>query len=228
MPKSSSESSSVREPGGESSSMAKYSPGQTRSQENGATTPYPGQMPTKHRARLAIAGNTAASRPSFQGLDWPAIMRTTAIRNSRQKKLRRARSLVTRQRAPSLARYEERMAKALASVINVLDPDVIVLGGGCSNIDRLYENVPQMWGPYAFSDEITTRLRHNAHGDSSGVRGAAWLWPLQGRVRHHMGYVTGTRDRHPSRSLDAISSRTREAPRSATSSNRLRNRHSPG
>jgi fructokinase len=78
----------------------------------------------------------------------------------------------------TLARYEERMAKALASVINVLDPDVIVLGGGCSNIGRLYDNVPQMWGPYAFSDEITTRLRHNAHGDSSGVRGAAWLWPL--------------------------------------------------
>ena len=85
----------------------------------------------------------------------------------------------------SLARYEERMAKALASVINVLDPDVIVLGGGCSNIDRIYENVPQLWGGYAFSDEITTRLRRNAHGDSSGVRGAAWLWPLQeGEASH--------------------------------------------
>ena len=80
----------------------------------------------------------------------------------------------------TLARYEERMAKALASVINILDPDVIVLGGGCSNIGQIYENVPRLWAGYAFSDEITTRLRRNEHGDSSGVRGAAWLWPLQG------------------------------------------------
>lgn len=80
----------------------------------------------------------------------------------------------------SLVRYEERMAKALASVINVVDPEVIVLGGGCSNIDRLYENVPLKWGNYAFSDEITTQLRRNVHGDSGGVRGAAWLWPLHG------------------------------------------------
>jgi fructokinase len=73
-------------------------------------------------------------------------------------------------------RYEERMARALASVINVLDPDVIVLGGGMSNIDRLYTNVPALWAPYVFSDTVTTRLVKAAHGDSSGVRGAAWLW----------------------------------------------------
>lgn len=79
----------------------------------------------------------------------------------------------------TLARYEERMAKALASAINILDPDVIVLGGGCSNIDRIYENVPLLWERYAFSGEVTTQLRRNEHGDSSGVRGAAWLWPLQ-------------------------------------------------
>ena len=74
-------------------------------------------------------------------------------------------------------RYEERMARALASVINVLDPDVIVLGGGLSNIDRLYESVPPLWARYVFSDTVTTRLVKAAHGDSSGVRGAAWLWP---------------------------------------------------
>ena len=79
----------------------------------------------------------------------------------------------------ALARYERRMAKSLASVINVVDPDVIVLGGGCSNIERLYENVPRLWKAYAFSDEITTELRRNVHGDSSGVRGAAWLWPAR-------------------------------------------------
>jgi fructokinase len=76
----------------------------------------------------------------------------------------------------TLARYEERMARALASVINILDPDVIVLGGGMSNIERLYANVPRLWGRYAFSDRVDTRLVPPRHGDSSGVRGAAWLW----------------------------------------------------
>ena len=76
----------------------------------------------------------------------------------------------------SLARYEERMARALASVINVLDPDVIVLGGGLSNIDRLYDHVPALWAPHVFSDRVVTRLVRAMHGDSSGVRGAAWLW----------------------------------------------------
>jgi len=73
-------------------------------------------------------------------------------------------------------RYEERMARALASVINVLDPDVIVLGGGMSNIDRLYTNVPAFWSGLVFSDTVTTRFVKAVHGDSSGVRGAAWLW----------------------------------------------------
>ena len=77
----------------------------------------------------------------------------------------------------TLVRYEERMARALASIINVLDPAVIVLGGGLSNVDRFYERVPQLWGPFVFSDTVTTRLVRAAHGDSSGVRGAAWLWP---------------------------------------------------
>ena len=61
-------------------------------------------------------------------------------------------------------------------MINILDPDVIVLGGGMSNVDRLYANVPQLWGAWVFSDRVDTRLVRNVHGDSSGVRGAAWLW----------------------------------------------------
>ena len=77
----------------------------------------------------------------------------------------------------ALARYELRLARALAGVINIVDPDVIVLGGGLSNIDRLYHRVPQLWQPYVFSDVILTRLVPNRHGDSSGVRGAAWMWP---------------------------------------------------
>lgn len=71
--------------------------------------------------------------------------------------------------------YEERMAKSLAHIINILDPEVIVLGGGMSNIQRLYANVPQRWGRYVFSDEVRTRLVAPQYGDSSGVRGAAWL-----------------------------------------------------
>ncbi len=77
----------------------------------------------------------------------------------------------------SLRRYEERLARALATVINLLDPDVIVLGGGMSNAERFYGDVPRLWGQYVFSDRVATRLARHAHGDSSGVRGAAWLWP---------------------------------------------------
>lgn len=77
----------------------------------------------------------------------------------------------------SLRRYEDRMARALASVINILDPEVVVLGGGMSNITRLYQQVPARWGRYVFSDHVATRLVQAVHGDSSGVRGAAWLWP---------------------------------------------------
>lgn len=77
--------------------------------------------------------------------------------------------------AASMARYEERLARALTAVINFLDPDVIVLGGGLSNIERLYSNVPPLWEP--FGGEVSrTRLVRAKHGDSSGVRGAAWLW----------------------------------------------------
>jgi fructokinase len=74
-----------------------------------------------------------------------------------------------------LGRYCERLARALAGVINVLDPDVIVLGGGMSNLDVLYAEVPRLWGRCVFSDHVATRLMRNRHGDSSGVRGAAWL-----------------------------------------------------
>lgn len=80
----------------------------------------------------------------------------------------------------TLACYEDRMARALASVINILDPQVIVLGGGLSNIDRLYANVPAVWARYVFSDRVDTRLVRARYGDSSGVRGAAWLWPRRG------------------------------------------------
>lgn len=78
--------------------------------------------------------------------------------------------------AAALARYEDRMARALAVVLNVLDPDAVVLGGGMSQIGRLYEAVPRLWQQWAFSDRVDTPLRPPRHGDASGVRGAAWLW----------------------------------------------------
>ncbi len=76
-----------------------------------------------------------------------------------------------------LGRYEDRLARSLASVINIVDPEAIVLGGGLSNIARLYKAVPRLWRRYVFSDVVRTRLLPPAHGDSSGARGAAWLWP---------------------------------------------------
>lgn len=77
----------------------------------------------------------------------------------------------------TMQRYADRLARALSGVINIVDPDVIVLGGGLSNIARLYEDVPKLLGRYVFSDVCETPLVKNIHGDSSGVRGAAWLWP---------------------------------------------------
>lgn len=76
----------------------------------------------------------------------------------------------------TLQRYEERLGRALAGVINILDPQVIVLGGGISNLARLYRNLPARCAPHVFSDSIATRFLPPAYGDSSGVRGAAWLW----------------------------------------------------
>lgn len=79
--------------------------------------------------------------------------------------------------AKSVQRYCEQLARALASVINLLDPEVVVLGGGLSNMPALYQEVPRLLPQHVFSDRVNTRLVQARHGDSSGVRGAAWLWP---------------------------------------------------
>ncbi|NDJ58708.1 fructokinase [Enterobacteriaceae bacterium 4M9] len=78
----------------------------------------------------------------------------------------------------ALARYEQRLAKSLAHVVNILDPDVIVLGGGMSNVQRLYRTLPDLVRQLVFGGEFETPIRQAQHGDSSGVRGAAWLWPM--------------------------------------------------
>lgn len=77
----------------------------------------------------------------------------------------------------ALDRYVDRLARALAMVVDLVDPDAIVLGGGMSNTDELYDRLPPMIEAYAFTDRFTTPVRRALHGDSSGVRGAAWLWP---------------------------------------------------
>ena len=110
----------------------------------------------------AYLSGPALARDAGAGIDAPQIVARAAQGDARCE--------------AALARYEERLARALASVVNVLDPDVIVLGGGLSNVDRLYASVPRLWVPYVFSDHISTRLVRHVHGDSSGVRGAAWLW----------------------------------------------------
>ena len=98
-----------------------------------------------------------------QALDAPGIVRRAALGDAGA--------------AASLARYAERLARALASVINVLDPDVVVLGGGMSNVPGLAGAVTPLLPRHVFSDTVHTRVVPNRHGDSSGVRGAAWLWP---------------------------------------------------
>jgi fructokinase len=77
----------------------------------------------------------------------------------------------------TLDRYADRLARALAAVINIIDPQAIVLGGGLSALSCLYDEVPRRWGRHIFSDTVVTRLLPPRHGDASGVRGAAWLWP---------------------------------------------------
>ena len=104
-------------------------------------------------------------------LSGPAVAREHEARTG--ERLRTEQAVL---REETMARYAERLARALASVINVLDPEVIVLGDGMSNVSRLYTEVPRLWTRHVFSDHVATRLAPPLHGDSSGVRGAAWLW----------------------------------------------------
>jgi fructokinase len=110
--------------------------------------------PSLARDHLAVTG---------ADLDAPAISRLAA----RGDKAAQA----------TMERYEERLARGLATVINLLDPDAIILGGGLGQVERLYISVPKLWGRYVFSDNVSTKLLPPRWGDSSGVRGGAWLWP---------------------------------------------------
>ena len=117
---------------------------------------------------------TAASRHFLRA----AALRASFSRGGERRLARRSPRGPTRRRRAlaTLDAYRDRLARALASVVNIVDPDVIVLGGGLSNIARLYDGLERLVERYAFSDALDTKILRNVHGDSGGVRGAAWLW----------------------------------------------------
>ncbi len=122
------------------------------------------------RVRRATADSTDASRRSFPE---PVLPRWLALASA--KEVVEASRQGDAEASADLADYCDRLARGLATIINVLDPDAIVLGGGMSNVDELYTQTPSRWDRYVFSDRVQTPLLKNTHGDSSGVRGAAWL-----------------------------------------------------
>jgi predicted NBD/HSP70 family sugar kinase len=152
------------------------SPVSTGWRVSGGTTRCRRREATSRRGRRATAGAAGASKRFCRGPHWQATTPPAAGPGVTAQEIAARAAGGEALAMAALDRYEDRMARALASVINLLDPHVIVLGGGLSNIDRLYDRVPQLWAPYVFSDTVTTRLLRAVHGDSSGVRGAAWLW----------------------------------------------------
>ena len=139
--------------------------------------PLPGLGDDERLVPACYCGRTGCIESFLSG---PALSRDYAASGGDQVSAIEVAARAAQGQAPAEAamlRYEERFARAIASIINVLDPDVIVLGGGLSNIERLYANVPARWSPHVFSDRVDTRLVRAMHGDASGVRGAAWLWP---------------------------------------------------
>jgi fructokinase len=136
------------------------------------------------RDRPAIAARTAASRPSYPGPglfeDWRADPQAGVSTGTAPSGDAAAVIAAAERGEPAalaaMQRYEDRLARALAHVVNLIDPDVIVLGGGLSKVERIYGAAQRLLPRYAFSDGLDTPLRPPKHGDSSGVRGAAWLW----------------------------------------------------
>jgi fructokinase len=138
--------------------------------------PMPAPRDDERPGPLCYCGRNGCIEMFLSG---PALARDFAGRTGRAiaaEEIARRAQAGDREAVATLERYAERMARALGTIINVIDPDVIVLGGGLSNIESLYDRVPSLWSPYVFSDHVATRLVRAKHGDSSGVRGAAWLW----------------------------------------------------
>jgi len=139
-------------------------------------TPLPWPRPDELPLRPCWCGQTGCLETYLAGPALAAEADGPAARDATQLP---ARAAAGDQRATAaLATHAERLARALAAISCILDPDVIVLGGGLSNLTHLYTNLPDLMRPHIFSDIFTPKIVPNHHGDSSGVRGAAWLWPL--------------------------------------------------
>ena len=135
--------------------------------------PLPWRTPADGPARRCYCGLDDCIETFLSGPGWAA--RSGSALNARQ--LASAAQRGDAVAGVAIQRYCDQLARALASVINILDPEVIVLGGGLSNMPVLYREVPRLLLRHVFSDQLNTRLVQARHGDSSGVRGAAWLWP---------------------------------------------------
>jgi fructokinase len=141
-------------------------------------TPLPWPKPEESPGNLCWCGHHGCLETWIAG---PALAADTDGPGARDAHMIPARARAGEEKAlAALARHADRVARGLAVIVDILDPDVIVLGGGLSNMDHLYAEVPKLMTPYVFSDFVHTPVVRNVHGDSSGVRGAAWLWPAPG------------------------------------------------
>jgi fructokinase len=136
--------------------------------------PLPWPRPDELPGDLCYCGKHGCIETFLSGPGFAANDQSNRGRRSAPEIVEAARAGETRA-IKSFDLYIDRLARSLATVINMLDPDVIVLGGGMSNVEEIYQQVPERWGGYVFSDAVLTKLVQNRWGDSSGVRGAAWL-----------------------------------------------------
>ncbi len=153
----------------------KLLPGHNRVAGEWGHNPLPWQRDDERPGPACYCGKNSCIETFLSG---PGLSGDHARHNGIELSAKEIVTAAERDEACSLAsveRYEDRLARALAHVINVLDPDAIVLGGGMSNVTRWYQSVPQLWSQWVFADRVDTLLLRNQHGDSSGVRGAAWL-----------------------------------------------------
>jgi fructokinase len=141
--------------------------------------PLPAPRPDEIPGEPCYCGRSGCIETFLSGPAFAAQYRRIGTQSLTATEIADAAASGDRGAAAALAAYIDRLARALASVINLIDPDVIVLGGGLSRIAALYHEVPRRWQRYIFSDQVTTRLLPPVHGDASGVRGAAWLWPRE-------------------------------------------------
>jgi len=139
--------------------------------------PLPWQQPGETPGPLCYCGQRGCQETFLSGTGLARDFRTQTGRELDGPAIAEAAAAGDAAAEAAMQRYEHRLARGLAAILNLLDPDIVVLGGGLSNLDRLYVNVPRLWGAFVFSDTVATPLVKNRHGDSSGVRGAAWLWP---------------------------------------------------